>query len=62
MAKIHPAKMYLIERRNRLVWTLDHEGYSGGDIEEILKIDRSWVNRILKLKPRGWKPTIEKAP
>lgn len=60
--KIHPTKLYLNERRNRLVWQLAKEGFSGGDISEIMKIERSWVNRITKLMPRGWRPTIEKAP
>lgn len=57
--KIKPSELYIIKRRNEIVWQLDHEGYTGGDISTMLnKLDVSWICRILKLRPKNWTPDL----
>lgn len=61
--KIHPNKLYLYERRKRMIWQLHYEGYSGPDISQMMNgLDRGWITRIIKKMPPGWEPKIEKTP
>lgn len=56
MARPTKEKKHLIDKRNELVYALDHQGYNGQDIGTVFNIERSTVNRILKTKPKGWTP------
>ena len=49
-------KSYLVDKRNELVWALDYQEYNGADIGTIFNVNRSTINRILKKKPKNWKP------
>ncbi len=47
---------HLIAKRNELMWALSLQDYSLASIGRIFKMDRSSVLRIVRLKPRDWKP------
>lgn len=58
--RIEPTKLYIIERRNEIIWQLSQEGYTGGDISEMMNLDRTWISRIIKLMPKKWTPSCSK--
>lgn len=49
-------QLHLFKRREEMIFTLDYEGYNGEEIGTMVGLSRSVVNRILKRKPKGWKP------
>lgn len=55
--KIEPTKLFILVRRNEIIWQLHVEGYSTGDIQAMVNLDRTWISRIIKMMPKGW--TIE---
>jgi hypothetical protein len=52
--KIEPTKLFIVVRRNEIIWQLHSEGYSTGDISSMVNLDRTWISRIIKLMPKGW--------
>ena len=49
--------IHLNNRRNEMIFQLDWEGYSNIQIGFLTGLDRTWVYRILKTKPKDWKST-----
>lgn len=58
--RIEPTKLYIIERRNEIIWQLSQEGYTGGDISDMMNLDRTWISRIVKMMPKNWTPACSK--
>lgn len=56
MKQIQPTAIRILEERLELVWLLAWKGFGDTDIAEILGLERSWVYRLKKRKPKGWKP------
>lgn len=55
-------KIHLKDKRNELIFALNHQGYNGQEIGAIFNINRSTVHDILKLKPKNYKPKWIKTP
>lgn len=49
-------KLHLYEKRQELIWALDHQGYDGDEIALVFSLDRSQISRLLKKKPSDWQP------
>ena len=59
--KIEPTPIRILEERMKLVWLLAWKGYGDTDIGEILNgLDRTWVYRLRKRMPKGWRPEYAK--
>ena len=54
-------RIHLYEKRTELVWALEFQGYSGEELGVIFNVDRAVISRILKKKPKRWKPKWVKA-
>lgn len=52
--------IHLNNRRNEIIFQLDWEGYSNIQIGFLTGLDRTWVYRILKTKPKNWNSAYEK--
>lgn len=61
MARPKNENVYLFDKRSELVWALDYQDYNGEQIAIIFNVHRSQINRIIKRKPRGYKPKWIKA-
>lgn len=62
MNQIKPTPRKILDRRVSLVWELHCEGYSDIEIGEILNgLERTWVYRLRKRMPKGWKQAWSKA-
>lgn len=54
-------EIFVKEKRDELIWALDHQGLSHIQIGKVFNLDRSTIYRIISNKPRGWKPKWVKA-
>ena len=49
MLRIEPTKLFILERRNAIIHELHKEGYSGGEISQMMNgLDRTWIFRIIQ--------------
>ena len=60
MPRITKEKLHLIDKRAEIVYALDHQGYNGEEIGVIFNLHRSVISRVLKNKPKAYKPKWEK--
>lgn len=55
--KIEP---HLQEVKKLLIWWMDAQGFNSGDIEKVIRVDRTWAFRLITKKPDWVKiPKIE---
>lgn len=54
-------EQHLMDKRDELVWALSLQDYNRADIGKIFNVHRSVISRIMKKKPRDWKPKWIKA-
>jgi len=47
---------YLREKRNELIWALSLQHYSNVHIAQVFNLNRATTLRIIRQKPRDWKP------
>ena len=57
MARPTQERIHLFEKRNEIIWALDHQGYRGKDISVMFNnLDESIISRTLKKKLKRWQP------
>ncbi len=54
-------EQHIRDKKYELIWALDDQDYSLPQIAVMFNIHRSSVMRIIKKKPKGWKPKWVKA-
>lgn len=59
MKKLEPTKIYLMDKRNEIILDLHNQGFSSGDISEIINLDRTWIFRIIKILQSEQKKTTK---
>lgn len=59
--KNNPEKLYVVKRRDEIMWQLHLEGFSTGDISKMFNnLDRGWVWRLIQRMPKDWEPKFSK--
>lgn len=48
----------MLRLRNEFIWSLDEDGHTGKDIADCFNMEKSWISRIIKQKPRGFKSSF----
>ncbi len=51
-----PNIIHLREKRDELIWALRCQGYNFSQIGEIFNVGRPTIFRIVRRKPKNWKP------
>lgn len=41
--------------RHEIIWSLHLDGHDGQEIAELFNMERSWISRIVKQMPKGFK-------
>tara|TARA_Y100000310_G_scaffold230871_1_gene233422 strand:+ start:1578 stop:1793 length:216 start_codon:yes stop_codon:yes gene_type:complete len=49
-------KIHIKHKRDEIIWALSQQDYTFADIGEMFKLNASTVFRIIKEKPKDWKP------
>lgn len=49
-------KAHIQEKRDELIWALNIQDYSFGEIGEVFKLNPSTIMRVVNRKPSDWKP------
>lgn len=45
-------ELRLLRLKNELIWSLSEDGYNGSDIAQVFGMEKSWISRIIKQKPK----------
>lgn len=48
--------MHIRDKRDELIWALSLQHYTFAEIGEIFKLNSSTILRVVKAKPKDWKP------
>lgn len=53
-------KKYLKEKREELIFAISNQDYNNEDVGNIFNLNRATILRILKKKPKNYKPKWKK--
>ena len=49
-------EVHIKDKRDEIIWALSLQNYTDKQIASMFNVDRSTIYRIIKQRPRGWKP------
>jgi len=58
MPRIYGIENRTLRLRGDLIWSLNEEGYEGSEIAQLFNMEKSWINRIIKQKPKGFRTLL----
>ena len=58
MTRIYSIEKWILRWRSDLIWSLSEDGHDANDIAQLFNMEKSWISRIIKKKPAGFKSRL----